>query len=620
MSFDFFLDHINCLPSVLVGDLGQGLGSTIDTGPPLVGLVLTAELLERGRVSTVERRGPGVGSGRVELWNLQLTERGCGIPEVEACPGHRDRQFDLHRRVQRGTVDRAPELERTLRTAEATLAVDHHRKLVVAARDATVGPELTERCGEVPEAVGRDRGGLAHDTDPAGSTSGAEGVLVGGLRVVVDEHRGCDEVAGHPVGVVLAEGLQLGAGDLVEVARVDLLGDLRVLVTRTDGLGAVRIAVLPVVARTFTEAGAGVTAAVAEALAVVPATAVAVGTATERTVTVALRPVATRAVRSSAERGAVSVATRAITIAGRAVRSVGTVRTVAVASRAVRSIGTVRAVAVASRTIRTEGAVAVASRTIRTERTIPITTRTITVTSRTVRTERTVAVASRTIRTERTVSITTRTITVTSRTVRTERTIPVTRRTVGTERPVPVTSRTVRTERPVPITSRTIRTERTIPVTSRTIRTERTIPITTRTVSTARPVPPGRPARLIAVTAPRRTTVTVAEGPVAVAERATTITSGPTSARTISVAAGRVAPLALTTLEVTGAGRPTISAVTPGRPVAIAPRSVSAVPVVPSLLVVVRHRCSSLRARARARAIVRCVVVSVPHQSPGAPL
>jgi len=55
-------------------------------------------------------------------------------------------------------------------------------------------------------------------------------------------------VSCHPVGVVLAEGLELGTSDLVEVTRVDLLGDLRVVVPRADRLGAVRVAVFPVIA------------------------------------------------------------------------------------------------------------------------------------------------------------------------------------------------------------------------------------------------------------------------------------------------------------------------------------------------------------------------------------
>ncbi len=52
-------------------------------------------------------------------------------------------------------------------------------------------------------------------------------------RIGVDQPAGHHEVLGDPVGVVLAEGLQFGAGDLVEVLRFDVVLDVRIVVART---------------------------------------------------------------------------------------------------------------------------------------------------------------------------------------------------------------------------------------------------------------------------------------------------------------------------------------------------------------------------------------------------
>ncbi|MGV3713857.1 hypothetical protein, partial [Pseudolysinimonas sp.] len=56
---------------------------------------------------------------------------------------------------------------------------------------------------------------------------------MGERRVVVDETTGHHEVTSDPVGVVLAERLELAARDLVELVRGDRLGDLRIVVAGT---------------------------------------------------------------------------------------------------------------------------------------------------------------------------------------------------------------------------------------------------------------------------------------------------------------------------------------------------------------------------------------------------
>ena len=80
-----------------------------------------------------------------------------------------------------------------------------------------MGAQLAQREGEVAGRVGGDRDGLADDADPAGATRGGEGVPVGERGILVDEPAGHDQVLGDAVGVVLAEGPELAAGDLVEL-------------------------------------------------------------------------------------------------------------------------------------------------------------------------------------------------------------------------------------------------------------------------------------------------------------------------------------------------------------------------------------------------------------------
>ncbi|WP_181420092.1 hypothetical protein [Curtobacterium sp. MCPF17_003] len=421
----------------------------------------------------------------------------------------------------------------------------------------------------------------------------------------------------NPVGVVLAEGLQLHPGRGVEVARLDLLGDLRVVVARTDRLRAVRVAVFPVVARGLTEAGAGVTAAVPETTTFITA-------------------VATRAVRRTAAERTVGGTTTGRTIGGTT-----TVRAVPVTSRTVRAT-TVRAVAVSGGTVRTTTvrAVAVSSGTVR-----ATAVRAVAVTSRTVRatTERTVAVTARPVRGSATVgtitvssgtfgrSTTVRTIAITSGTVRTTavRAVAITSGTVrgaATERTVPITTRTVGSalERSVAVTARPVRattTERTITVTSRAVRatTVRTIAIAPRTIGTARTIAARRPTGVTTVALPRRPVVPVAgsERTIAVATRRAVPSGCAVTERTVSTLR-TITTVTFTALELARSRRPTTialaapprSAVATGEPVAVPSGSISAVPVVPPLIVVVRHRCSSSRARCSAsgvRPLCRCV-------------
>src|SRR5690606_11080849 len=114
----------------------------------------------------------------------------------------------------------------------------------ILARDAAVGAQLTQRESEIPHGVRGDRERLAHHGDATGPTRGRQRVTVGQFGVGVDEAGRHHEVLGDTLRVLRAEGLQLVAGDTVELLVGDVLGDGRVVVTRTHRLEAERVAVL----------------------------------------------------------------------------------------------------------------------------------------------------------------------------------------------------------------------------------------------------------------------------------------------------------------------------------------------------------------------------------------
>ena len=141
---------------------------------------------------------------------------------------------------ERAAVDGAADLERAVGAADAALAVDHERDLVVAAGDPAVGAQFAQREGEVARRVGgdRERSRGRRAMRPA-RRDADDRVLVRELGVVVDELRRHREVARDPLGVLLAQGLQLVArAAALRSCGGDLVGDERIVVMRADRDGS----------------------------------------------------------------------------------------------------------------------------------------------------------------------------------------------------------------------------------------------------------------------------------------------------------------------------------------------------------------------------------------------
>ena len=124
----------------------------------------------------------------------------------------------------------AHQRQRTVGTAQRALAVGHDRDVVLDAVHPLGGTQLGQCLGVLPRGVGRLAHGLAHDGQPAGARPGGQGVLVGGLRLGVDQQAGGHQVAGHPLGQLVGQRLQLRLDRAVELLAGDLLGDRRAVV------------------------------------------------------------------------------------------------------------------------------------------------------------------------------------------------------------------------------------------------------------------------------------------------------------------------------------------------------------------------------------------------------
>ena len=101
------------------------------------------------------------------------------------------------------------------------------------------GLELRQRILEVTGRVGRLAARLADDRDPGGSCPSCDGVLVGGLRVGVDQPAAATRCRATRSGELLGQRLQLVGDEPVELLTGDVLGDRRPVVRRWTSVRSV---------------------------------------------------------------------------------------------------------------------------------------------------------------------------------------------------------------------------------------------------------------------------------------------------------------------------------------------------------------------------------------------
>ena len=86
--------------------------------------------------------------------------------------------------------------------------------------------DLSKRLAVVSREVGGDTGGFAYDGDAPGVGGGIACVLVGGLRVVVQQALSHHQVAGDVLGIGASQGTKLALCAPLEVARFDVVGNI----------------------------------------------------------------------------------------------------------------------------------------------------------------------------------------------------------------------------------------------------------------------------------------------------------------------------------------------------------------------------------------------------------
>ena len=171
--------------------------------------------------------------------------------------------FGLRREV--GDRRALGQLERLVGLAERAVAVGHDREVGRGAVHPLGGAQLGQRLGVVARGVRRLAGGLAHHGQPRRARPRGQGVLVGGLGVLVDEQPGGGQVPGDAGGQLLGQPLELGGDGPVELGAGDLLGQVAGRRTRLVR-GARRLLVggpLPVVLARAARAGRAVALAAA---------------------------------------------------------------------------------------------------------------------------------------------------------------------------------------------------------------------------------------------------------------------------------------------------------------------------------------------------------------------
>ncbi|MEV4247796.1 hypothetical protein AB0J63_30815, partial [Streptosporangium canum] len=167
---------------------------------------------------------PGLRTGVAQLrQTLQSDDSGVFLVKVPAGAGLHDGELDLAHPVEALGLLGTDQIEGTLRTAEAALAVRHDRQERVGARHTTRRAQIAQRLGEVPRVIGGDADGLADHTDPGCEATGDLGVLVGLLCVALTEGTlGRHEMAGDQIGKVERERTQFLPDLLVEFLRRDV--------------------------------------------------------------------------------------------------------------------------------------------------------------------------------------------------------------------------------------------------------------------------------------------------------------------------------------------------------------------------------------------------------------
>jgi DNA-binding MarR family transcriptional regulator len=215
----FELDAVNEIETLGRVGLTAGVGRR-GAGERVPGLVGASGIEERIRVSVEEPRRPGTQPPPAgQLGHLQGDHGGVRESLIPADPGLDDAQLDLGGAVEGAAVGLADQGQRPVRPAQGTLAVGHHRKVVVASGHPPRGSQLSQGFGPPSGLVGSDPGRLPDHAHPGREALGDLSVCIPLLGV--RGHSRGDQVTGHGVGQFVRQAVQLGTRLGVELRGSD---------------------------------------------------------------------------------------------------------------------------------------------------------------------------------------------------------------------------------------------------------------------------------------------------------------------------------------------------------------------------------------------------------------
>ena len=211
-----------------VEDLDLVLLDRLWTDPVSDGLSLPApsELCEpvgAHRVQTSEGVAVG-GTGPDGV--LDDEQAKIGLAHIVAKTGNDHGQLGPFDLVELARVCRLSGLEGLVEVTQCALAVDLDGPVQVKTGQAPGGTNLSEGLAVVASEVCRDAGRFPDNGDAARVGGGVACVLVGGLRIVVEEALNHDQVPGNVLSVGTPQGAQLGPGAPFKISRLDIVRDL----------------------------------------------------------------------------------------------------------------------------------------------------------------------------------------------------------------------------------------------------------------------------------------------------------------------------------------------------------------------------------------------------------
>ena len=154
---------------------------------------------------------------------LDDDEAEIGLPHLVAQAGDDHGQLGAFDLVEPTWVGRLRGLERLVDVPQGAFAVDLNSPVQIDAGQSPGGSDLTQRLVVVSCEVRGDTGGLPHDGDATRVGCGVARVLVGRLRVVLQQPLSHHKMTGDVLGVGSPQGTQLIPGAPLEVCGFDLV-------------------------------------------------------------------------------------------------------------------------------------------------------------------------------------------------------------------------------------------------------------------------------------------------------------------------------------------------------------------------------------------------------------